>query len=230
MALAGPNGSGKTTLLKLMTGILAPESGTVYLGGRPLAEISPRERGRHIAVVSQHVDPTLSFRVEAMVAMGRAPHTGLFSSPSSRDREVVESALRSTEMERFAHRRFNELSGGEQQRVALAMALAQETDFLLLDEPTLHLDLHFQHQLLELLTRLHREHAIGIIAVMHDLNLASLYFERLALLHDGRLIDDRAPGDVLTSPAFADAFRTPLQVITHPQTGAVQVLLERGQY
>lgn len=229
LALAGPNGSGKTTLLKLLSGLLRPRAGEVRFDGQNIANLSHRERAQRIAVVSQHVDPRLMFTVEAIVAMGRAPHTRLLGSQSVADRGVINEAMHVTEVASFARRRFDELSGGEQQRVILAMALAQETDYLLLDEPTVHLDLHHQHELLELLDRLHRERGIGILAVMHDLNLASLYFERLALLDQGRIVADAAPAAVLDHPELLQVFRAPLRVISHPQTGASQVLLERRQ-
>lgn len=229
LALAGPNGSGKTTLLKLLSGLLQPRTGEVRFDGQNIANLSHRERARRIAVVSQHIDPRLLFTVEAIVAMGRAPHTRLLASPSAEDRRVISEAMHVTEVAGFARRRFDELSGGEQQRVILAMALAQETDYLLLDEPTVHLDLHHQHELLELLDHLHRERGIGILAVMHDLNLASLYFERLALLNQGRIVADANPAAVLNRSDLLQIFRAPLRVITHPQTGASQVLLERRQ-
>jgi iron complex transport system ATP-binding protein len=228
LALAGPNGSGKTTLLKLLSGLLRPRTGDVRFDGRNLSTLSLRERAQRIAVVSQHVDPHLLFTVETIVAMGRAPHGRLLASQSPAAQRVIDEAMQVTEVANFARRRFDELSGGEQQRVILAMALAQETDYLLLDEPTVHLDLHHQHELLELLDRLHRERGIGILAVMHDLNLASLYFERLALLDKGRIVADGAPAAVLGRPEFLAVFRAPLRVIEHPQTGASQVLLDRA--
>lgn len=227
LALTGPNGSGKTTLLKLLSGLLRPRSGEVRFADQSLSALSHRERARRIAVVSQHVDPRLLFTVEAIVAMGRAPHARLLASQSALDRAVIDEAMRVTEVANFARRRFDELSGGEQQRVILAMALAQETDYLLLDEPTVHLDLHHQHELLELLDRLRHERGIGILAVMHDLNLASLYFDRLALLDRGRIVADATPAAVFDRPDFLSVFRAPLRVIFHPQTGASQVLLER---
>lgn len=227
LALAGPNGSGKTTLLKVLSGLLTPRSGVVRFGPRNLADLSHRERARHIAVVSQQVDPHLLFTVETIVAMGRMPGTRLLASRSDADRDAIVEAMRVTEVSDFARRRFDELSGGEQQRVVLAMALAQETEYLLLDEPTVHLDLHHQHELLELLDRLRRERGIGILAVMHDLNLASLYFDRLALLEHGRLVASGSPTAILDSADHLRIFRAPLRVIAHPQTGASQVLLER---
>lgn len=229
LALAGPNGSGKTTLLKLLTGVRAPQSGDVSLDGRPVSQFAPRELARQVAVVPQRVESSLMFTVRQMVGMGRTPYIGLLGPPKRSDREAVDSALEVTELRSLADRRFTELSGGEQQRVALAMALAQETRFLLLDEPTVHLDLHHQHELLELLRQLHRNRGIGVIAVMHDLNLAALYFDRLAVMERGRLVADGATGETMTRPEVLSVFRAPLSVVRHPEADVPQVLLRRGQ-
>lgn len=229
VALAGPNGSGKTTLLKVFSGVRRPDRGAVTVHGQDIRRLSGSAIARHIAVVPQSVDERLSFEVEAIVAMGRTPHTRLLSGLSERDREAVERALTATDVQDLRRRRFNELSGGEQQRVMLATALAQEARYLLLDEPTVHLDLHHQHEILELLRRLQRELGIGVLAVMHDLNLASLYFGRLALLHDGTLLAAGDPADILCRPELLSIFRAPLRVVAHPEAGVPQVLLSRAE-
>lgn len=226
-ALAGPNGSGKTTLVKLLSGVARPRSGAVTLDGIPVTQLGPRQIARRVAVVPQHVDPRLMFAVHSIVAMGRTPHTGMLRSLDAADRRAIENALHATDTLTLAGRRFGELSGGEQQRVMLAMALAQDADYLLLDEPTVHLDLLHQHQLLELLRSLHVTRNLGILAVMHDLNLAALYFDRLALMQKGRLIDDGPAADVLSGSDSLAIFQAPLSVVTHPQTGVPQVLLQR---
>jgi iron complex transport system ATP-binding protein len=226
VALVGPNGSGKTTLLKLLGGGLKPSSGDIFVDRRPLAGHSARERARRIAVVPQHTDPGLMFRVRELVEMGRTPHEGMLALLSQPDAGPVDRALALTGTDDLAQRRFCELSGGEQQRVILAMALAQESDFILLDEPTVHLDLLHQYELLELLRRMHRERSVGVLAVMHDLNLAALYFNRIAVLSRGRLIEEGPPADVLRKPDVLRVFQAPLHVITHPRTGAPQLLLE----
>lgn len=228
VALVGPNGSGKTTLLKMLSGAYRSELGSVFLDGTSLVRMKPRAIATRIAVVSQHVDPGLAFRVEELVMMGRIPYTGWLGSPGAGDRDMVQQALAAAELRPLAGRRFDELSGGEQQRVVLAMALAQGADYLLLDEPTVHLDLHHQYALLELLRRLNAERGIAILAVMHDLNLAALYFDRLAVLQDGHLLADGPAGEVLARPETLAVFQAPLRVISHPQTGLPQVLLDRG--
>jgi iron complex transport system ATP-binding protein len=165
------------------------------------------------------------FSVRDIVAMGRAPYASFLGSPTHQDRRAVAEALAAAEVEALADRRFGELSGGEQQRVMLAMSLAQNADYLLLDEPTVHLDLHHQYQLLELLRGLRRRRGIGIVAVMHDLNLAALYFERLAILHSGRLVADGSPAEILRQPQHRAIFQAPLSLVTHPDRGVPQVLL-----
>lgn len=225
VALIGPNGSGKTTAVRLLSGDLHPQSGDVFLDDHPFASLAPRERARRIGVVPQSIDPQLGFVTGDLVAMGRAPYLGLLGSLSDGDRRAVRAALASTDSTQLETRLFRELSGGEQQRVALAMVLAQETPFLLLDEPTTHLDLHHQHALLELLRRLQRERGLGLLAVMHDLNLAALYFDRLIVLSRGRVVGDGAPADLLESEEVLAVFAAPLVRVSHPDTGAPQVLL-----
>jgi len=228
VAIAGPNGSGKTTLLKMLSGIYQPMGGEVYLDGMQLSNVPARRLACRVAVVTRHIDPKLMFSVAEIVAMGRTPYIALLGSPGSHDRHAIREALAFCELEHLAHRRFGELSGGEQQRVMLAMALAQEADYLLLDEPTVHLDLHHQYELLELLCKLRTNRHTGIAAVMHDLNLASLYFDRLALMQAGRLVADADAAEILRRPECLSVFQAPLSVVAHPRSGVPQVLLERS--
>jgi iron complex transport system ATP-binding protein len=228
VALVGPNGSGKTTALRLLAGDLQPLEGTVEVDGHPLRSLSAGERARRVGVVPQTIDPQLAFAGRELVAMGRAPYVGLLGTLSGRDRSAIEEALAATDSTRLAPRPFRELSGGEQQRIALAMVLAQETPYLLLDEPTTHLDLHHQHSLLELLRRLQQERSLGLLAVMHDLNLAALYFDRMILLSHGRVVADGEPGTLLTSDDVLSVFSAPLAIVRHPDAAVPQVLLRRG--
>jgi iron complex transport system ATP-binding protein len=228
VALVGPNGSGKTTALRLLSGDLHPISGTVVVDGLSLRALPAGERARQIGVVPQSIDPHLGFISADLVRMGRAPYVGLLGTLSGDDRRAVREALEDTETEPLASRPFRELSGGEQQRVALAMALAQETPYLLLDEPTTHLDLHHQHSLLELLRRLQRERSLGLLAVMHDLNLAALYFDRLVVLSQGHVVGDGDPAKLLIEPEILAVFTAPLSVVPHPDVAVPQVLLRPG--
>jgi len=201
----------------------------VRIDGLEMRSAAPRELARKIAVVPQNVDPTLSLTVESMIALGRTPYTGLLRPMSHVDRAALGEAMEATDTLALRRQRFNELSGGEQRRVALAMAMAQGTAYLLLDEPTVHLDLHHQHAFFELLQSLRSVREIGILAVMHDLNLAALHFSTMVVMEKGRVKAHGEPSTILTDPDAMDVFRAPLQIISHPQTGVPQVLLQRGR-
>src|SRR5581483_6571185 len=205
-ALIGPNGSGKTTLLKLLTGILTPARGTVRYRDADLRTMNRREIARHLALVPQESNLQFSFTVRQMVMLGRTPYIGAMAGPSARDRAVVTEVMELTETDALADRVITELSGGEQQRVVVAMALAQEPEVLLLDEPTVHLDLSHQVEILDLLRRLNRERGLTVLATMHDLNLAALYFDDLVLLARGRIVAHGSPQAVLTPSGFATSF------------------------
>lgn len=186
IALVGPNGSGKTTLLKIMLGLLPPGSGEVKLLGQPLTTYPPRTRAKTIAYVSQQ--PALSFplTVRELVALGRYPH-GARGGESPADKLAIEIALERAAAKELGNRQFNSLSGGERQKVLIARALAQSAQVLLLDEPTLHLDLNFQLQILSALKRLCIEDGTTVITVLHDVNLVSLFADKALLLSGGIL-------------------------------------------
>jgi iron complex transport system ATP-binding protein len=196
VGLLGPNGSGKTTLLKLLSGVLRPQQGRILLEGRDLVAWGRREVARRIAVVPQELQVPFAFTVEQLVALGRTPFIGPFGTRSNKDRQIVREAMQIAEVEMLAGRIFNELSGGERQRVIVALALAQQPRLLLLDEPTSHLDIKYQIEVLELVRRLNRETGVTVIAAMHDLNLAARYFPRLLLFQRG-IVADGGPAEVL---------------------------------
>jgi ABC-type cobalamin/Fe3+-siderophores transport system ATPase subunit len=229
LALAGRNGSGKSTLVRLLSGVLAPRSGVVELDGVNVREVPGSVRARSVAVVPQHLEQHLGFRVRGVVELGRTAYAHLFRPLGDTDRDAVDRAMDATGVTAFAGRQFSDLSGGEQQRVMLAMALAQETRYLLLDEPTVHLDLQHQRDLLELLVQLRRDRQIAVLAVMHDLNLSALYFDRLAVMDRGRLIVDGPPNDVLGDEDVLHTFGDDLIRTRHPQTGAVQIAIRRRE-
>jgi iron complex transport system ATP-binding protein len=196
VGLLGPNGSGKTTLLRLINGVLRPKQGRVLLEGRDLQGWGRRGIARRIAVVPQELHVPFAFTVEQMVSLGRTPFINLFGTRSKHDVGIVQEAMQSTEIVPLAGRIFNELSGGERQRVIMAMALAQQPKLLLLDEPTSHLDIKYQIEILEMVQRLNQQSEIAIIAAMHDLNLAARYFPRLLLFQRG-IVADAGPAEVL---------------------------------
>jgi len=206
IALLGPNGSGKTTLLRIMAGQLRPDAGVAAFDGRPIDGWSRAALARRVAVLPQQLQLPPGFRVAELVEMGRAPHaTRLFGSTEG-DERAVDRALRDADATMLAHRLAEELSGGERQRVLVAMALAQEPELLLLDEPTVHLDLAHQVALLRTIGRLRRQRSLTVVAVVHDINLAAEVAPRVVLLSDGRVAADGPTRGTLTPAAVATVF------------------------
>jgi iron complex transport system ATP-binding protein len=223
--LIGPNGSGKTTLVKMLCGLLKPKRGQVTLTGRDVLRLPRKEVARQIALVPQELNVPFDFTVYGMVMLGRTPYVHHLRGVAPHDVEIVQRMLRLTATERLAHRPYNELSGGEQQRVIIAMALAQEPRILMLDEPVVHLDVNHQIEILELIHRLNRETGLTVLATMHDLNLASLYFDRLVLLNEGRIAVSGTPGEVLREDIILRVFRAEVRVQPHPVRPRPQLVL-----
>ena len=206
VALVGTNGSGKTTLLRLLTGVLQAHAGTVRFDGRPVAAWRRSELARRVAVLPQQLDLPVGFRVAELVEMGRAPHARRLFASTEADARAVTRALADADALDLAERYAEELSGGERQRLLVAMALAQEPDLLLLDEPTLHLDLAHQVALLAAIRRLRDQRGLTVLAVLHDLNLAAAFAPRVAVLDQGRIVADGPPADVLTPDVVQRVF------------------------
>ena len=204
VALLGANGSGKTTLLRALVGTVAPDAGRVNLFGRPVAGWGRRDLARRVAVLPQSVSLPDGFRVAELVEFGRAPHASRWFGASADDARAVERALADADAADLAERHADELSGGERQRVLVAMALAQEPDLLLLDEPTLHLDIAHQGALLSTVTRLRERRGLTVVAALHDLNLAAAHAPRAVVLGHGRVAADGPPASVL-QPALVRA-------------------------
>ncbi|CAM3246544.1 heme ABC transporter ATP-binding protein [Rhodothermus bifroesti] len=205
VGLLGPNGSGKTTLLRALSGVL-PYKGRLQLEGRPLRQWPRRALARRVAVVRQAPTLSFDFTVEDVVLLGHAPHKGWLAPFTAQDRAKARKALAAVDLADAAHRLLHTLSGGEQQRVFLAQALVQEADLLLLDEPTAHLDVHYQFEFLERMRALTAE-GRTVVAVFHDLELAARYADRLLVLHQGQLVGDGPPEAVLTEALIARVFR-----------------------
>ncbi len=206
VALLGTNGSGKTTLLRCLAGTLVPGGGSVTFAGRRLPAWRREELARRVAVLPQQVDLPGGFRVAELVAMGRSPHAQRLFGSTAVDERAIERALRDADATELSDRWVEELSGGERQRLLVAMALAQEPDLLLLDEPTLHLDLAHQVALLAAIRRLRDQRGMAVLAVLHDLNLAAAFAPRVALLDGGRVAADGPPGEVLTTDLVRRVF------------------------
>jgi iron complex transport system ATP-binding protein len=223
LGVVGPNGSGKTTLLRLLAGTLRPARGIVTLRDRPLGDWRRGELARRVAVLPQHLDLPAGFRVAEIVEMGRAPHAQRLIGASPGDAAAVERALREADAVELAERPVDELSGGERQRVLVAMALAQEPELLLLDEPTLHLDLAHQLGILQTVRRLCRG-GLAAVAVLHDLPLARLA-DRVAVLDAGRIRADGPPDEVLTPELVRSVFGVRMTLATDGE-GAQHLVLE----
>lgn len=228
VALLGANGTGKSTLLSLTHGVLQPQRGEVRLSERPLAQWSRREIARQLALVAQQGEVRFPLTALEYTLAGRFAHARGFGFETERDVKAALSALRATDAEQFAARRFNQLSSGEKQRVVLARALAQEPQALLLDEPTANADLAHQLSLLELVQRLTRERGLGVLLVTHEINLAAEVADRIALLKDGRLLACGTPREVLTEELLSKTFSTPLLVAAHPQSGNPHIFWRRN--
>ena len=206
VAVLGPNGAGKSSLLRCVTGILPTASGQVLLDGMPLAELGREAIARRIAVVPQQVDLPFAIRVEEVVALGRIPHERSFRGPTAHDRQIVDEAIERVGLDAFVGRDARELSLGERQLVLIAMAVAQQARLLLLDEPTVHLDLRHQVQVMDLLADLNEREGLTVLAVLHDLALAAHYFPRAVLLDRGRLVADGPPAQVLAADRVRATF------------------------
>jgi iron complex transport system ATP-binding protein len=228
LSLVGPNGSGKTTLLRLLDRILSPRAGSIRLEGQPLAKFSRAELARRLAFVPQDGASLFPFTVEEVVLMGRSPHARgtLFENP--RDREVARAMMHLTDVHHLSRQPVTKLSGGERQRVFIARALAQQPQVLLLDEPNAHLDISHQIDVFALLRRLNTESGITVVSVSHDLNLASAYSDRIAMLLHGQLAALGTPADVLTRERIGMVFRTDVLVDRHPSRNTPRVTLEGG--
>jgi len=224
VGIIGPNGSGKTTLLKILSRTLQPQCGSVHILGEDLREIHPRALARQVAVVPQSSSIAFPFRVSEIVLMGRNPYQGRLPFETRTDRRITADAMRATDTFDLADRRITELSGGEMQRVIIARALAQQPRILLLDEPTVHLDLHHQIAVYEILSQLNAEHNMTIVAVSHDLNLAAIHCRRLALLSHGEIVAGGTPGEVVTEENLDRVYGVDVPVTRSDVTGLPVVL------
>lgn len=225
VGLLGPNGTGKSTLLKAISGLIRPIAGSVELFGKPFGKFRPQELARRMAMLPQQPPSDGEFSVREVVSFGRHPYQQAFGwGQGEEDHRVVEDAMRALGVEGWKDRRMGTLSGGEQQRVRLAQALAQEPELLLLDEPTAWADLSYQLELMRQVSELSRVRRLAVVAVLHDLNQAAQFCSRLLLLHHGRLEKDGAPAEVLTEDTIARAYGVPVHVRNHPQNGAPYIL------
>jgi len=213
-ALIGPNGSGKSTLLKGLADQLEPDAGTVHIDGKNAQDLEPKAFARKLGLLSQEHTSPESLTVERLVAHGRYPHRGVFESLSQADRAAIEEAISVAGISHIRDRPVGSLSGGQQQLAWIAMALAQETDILLLDEPTTFLDPHHQLEVMEIVEKLRDESAMTVVLVLHDIEQAARYADHILALRDGEIQANGAPSEVITESLLAEVFRIEASVET----------------
>jgi iron complex transport system ATP-binding protein len=221
--ILGPNGSGKTTLLDLMGGLLTPQSGSIEFLGRPLQAWPKKQLARHLALVPQDFMVRFGFSVREVVEMGLHPRLHRFAGPSRQDQDLIDEALAATGIRELADRPVTRLSGGEKQRVAVARALAQQPSVLLLDEATSNLDIHHSLEILRLIRDRFEQHGMQVIAVMHDLNLAAFFCDRLIFLKEGKVVCQGPTEEVLTPAAIAAVYGVEAEVTANTFTNCRQV-------
>ncbi|WP_370872844.1 ABC transporter ATP-binding protein [Croceifilum oryzae] len=224
IGILGSNGSGKTTLLRMISGELMPDQGEIWLEEQNLLKLKPKARARKIAVLAQELLGDAPFTVREMIEMGRYPYLSRFETLSDHDHDVVDQILQQTNLLDRRHTRITELSGGERQRVAIARALVQEPDILLLDEPTTYLDLEAQWSLLDICKHWQKEKGLTLVMVIHDLNVASLFCDRVLFLQDGKCIAEGTPKEVISASLVEQVYGVTTVVIPHPETGVPQIL------
>jgi iron complex transport system ATP-binding protein len=225
VCIVGPNGSGKTTFLKILSAVLHGQ-GEVAVNGRAIQTYGRRELSGLFAVVQQEARVNFPYTAAEIVLMGRASYHSPFALEGKKDLEVARMSMDLTDSLLLANRYLHELSGGEKQRVMIARALAQEPEILLLDEPSAFLDLKHQVQVFELLSRLNRERGLTIVAALHDLNLAALFFPRLIILSDGRIYRDGSPREVLTEQTIEEVYGIRVRIERDPVSEKPQLFLQ----
>jgi iron complex transport system ATP-binding protein len=224
VAIVGPNGVGKSTLVRAGCGVLPLLAGDVRIGESPLSEMSPEERARHVAVVPQAVQLPPAFTAFSVVLMGRTPYLGWFEREDESDKQIAHEALQRVALAEESHRKVGELSGGEQQLILVARALAQQAPVVVLDEPTAHLDLRHQDAVLKLVRTLADKEGLAVLLTLHDLNLVSRFCDRVVLLSDGGIRKLGLPADVLTPEELAAVYGIAIHVMPHPIHGTPLVL------
>lgn len=220
ISLIGPNGAGKSTILKLIMGFLQPQAGEILICGKSIKKWKAKKIARLVSYVPQSAFLPPNFTVRHSVLLGRTPHLGFLGLADKRDNDIVKENLALMEIDHLQDRIVGELSGGEQQRVMLARALTQQPDCLLLDEPTTSLDIHHQISILTLIRQQAKKKTLAVLAVMHDLNLASTFSHQLLLINKGRMIIQGKPQQVLTDKRIKKIYGSGVQVINDPKQSA----------
>lgn len=225
LSIVGPNGSGKSTLLKIINKILLPDLGRVKIFEKDYSSIPIKELAKKIAFVPQTQPLAFPFTVYEIVLMGRSPHLHGFGFENIEDKNIAQEAMKKTDIQHLSSRYINELSGGEIQRVFLARALAQQTPILLLDEPNTHLDLQHQIEILTLIKKLVTNDGISVVAVFHDLNIASMYSDEILVLNYGKVHAVGKTASVVNKKNIEEVFRTGVIIDAHPVITSPRVTL-----
>jgi iron complex transport system ATP-binding protein len=228
--IIGPNGSGKTTLMKIIAGILTPQNGELKILNRSINQYHRKALARTISFVPQMLFVDFPFTVTEIVLMGRSPYLGILGLEEEKDVEIANQAIAFTGLENLAHRKLDQLSGGEQQRVFIAKAICQEPDIILLDEPTASLDLAYQVRIMDLMEQLKTEKGITVVMISHDVNLAAMYADHLLLLHKGQVLCQGLPDEVITYQTLEAAYGCTLLVDESPLGKNPRVTLVPGKY
>ncbi len=225
--LIGPNGCGKTTLLHLMTKNLKPTSGEILLDNIDLRDISLKKFSRKVTIVHQYNTSPPDLSVKALVTYGRIPYRSFYKGLSDEDEQIVEWAMKTTEIEKIKDERIDSLSGGQKQRVFIAMALAQKTEVLYLDEPTTYLDIRYQIQILELIKKLNEEYKMTIVMVLHDINHAICYSDEIIGMKDGKVVFQGSKNQVINRESLYDIFNVYLKMLHEENQTYVLALSEK---
>ena len=226
LGILGPNGAGKSTLLRLLCGVLKPNQGQVFLEEKPLESYSIKDVARAIAALPAETFYPYDFSVEEIVKMGRTPHLGFWTGADLRDLEIVSQSLEMVGIPHLKDRNINSLSSGERQMVFLAQAMAQEPRTLLLDEPTVHLDIHHQLQIFKLLKEWNQKRKLTVAVISHDLNIASQFCGKLLLMHERRVIVEGPPKEVITEQNLQQVYGIQTKIIDNPVTGLPTILCQ----
>jgi iron complex transport system ATP-binding protein len=229
VGVIGPNGSGKSTLLRLLSGVESASGGSIFLRERSATTYSRKELAKWMAVLQQDALPPVGFTVREVIEMGRYPFQSWLGKDTVEGEALVDAILDRLELQDLADRSIEHLSGGQRQRVALGKVMAQEPLLLLLDEPTTFLDIGYQIQMMDYVRKWQEEFGLTVIAVLHDLNLAAQYCSKLFVIHEGRLLAEGTPAEVLTQSLIAEVYGTEPVLLDHPVSGVPQILLQRGE-
>ncbi len=225
--IIGPNGAGKTTLFKLIMGFLKLQNGSIIIDGDNLKNLKRKEISRKMSAVMQDFSPAYSFTVEEIVHLGRTPYLSLFSNERDTDYQIVRQALNETELQGFENKQFLHLSGGERQRVLIAKCFAQKTPVILLDEFVAHLDIGHVQQLIKRVFKKNKEEKTTVIAIFHDINTASLYCDRIAVLAAGMINRVGTPEEIINQKLLNDVYHADSYVISHKKDGKPQIILNK---